>query len=108
CRDRGPVRRGRCREARVSRRVTAGRGLGSTRLRRCRTVAPMTWKGGQGIQFGESGQGGPGGTAPGAEHGAGEAACGLAVEGLIVSDQDWEATSMDRCPTCVEEVATPE
>src|SRR5262245_16885189 len=38
----------------------------------------------------------------------GETACGLAVEGLIVSDQDWEATSMDRCPTCVEEVATPE
>jgi len=68
----------------------------------------MTWKVGQGIQFDESGQRVPVGPAHAANTETGETACGLAVEGLIVSDQDWEATSMDRCPTCVEEVATPE
>jgi hypothetical protein len=68
----------------------------------------MTWKVGQGIQFLESGQRVPVGPAHAVNSETGETACGLVAEGLMVSDQDWESANIDKCPTCVEEVATPE
>jgi len=68
----------------------------------------MTWKVGQGIQFVESEQRVPVGPAHAVNSETGKVACGLSAGGLIVSDQDWESASIDKCPTCVEEVATPE
>jgi hypothetical protein len=64
----------------------------------------MAWKVGQGIQFLDSGQRVPEGPAHAVNSETCEVACGLAVEGLILSDQDWESASIDKCPECVEVV----
>jgi hypothetical protein len=68
----------------------------------------MTWKVGQGIQFLESGQRVPEGPAHAVNSDTGETACGLVAEGLMVTDQVWLSANIDKCPTCVEEVAQAE